>query len=228
MRSDRMPGRGPVLMGAVAALLVAACTSSSPRTGPPEAGAGEGLPEDFFDRPLGALGSEVSDVAAAGLPFEPLVPDRLGPALHRFVYVSPGDPLASAAAWVFDLPDVGRFVVIERPDDLSEEGLEAEASPVPSPGCATYEVQAPSGDRATLTRCAYAKASLSTLRSGRTALVIHGESVTSATWVEPLIPIDGTTADLEGWNLEVTVMGLAEDLTPEEAIAVANQIASPQ
>lgn len=162
MRSDGMAARGPALpavMGVVVAVLIAACASPSPRTGPPEAGAGEGLPEDFFDRPLGALGSEVSDVTAAGLPFAPLVPDGLGPALHRFVYVPTEDPLASAAAWVFDLADVGRFVVIERPDDVTQEGLAAEASSVPSPGCATYEVKTDTGDRVTLTRCAYAKAS---------------------------------------------------------------------
>lgn len=221
-------------MGAVLALLMAACASSSPRTGAPEAGAGEGLPADFFDRPLGALGREVPDVTAAGLPFQPVVPDRLGPALHRFVYVLSDDPRASAAAWVFDLPDVGRFVVIERPDEVTEEGLLAEASPVPSPGCETSEVRTDAGDRVTLTRCAYANVSVATLGPGRPALVISGGSVTSVTWVEPLILTEGAQADLEGLegsnlalNLLVVVMGPADDLTPEEAVAVANRIASP-
>lgn len=227
MRPDSLAARGLAIVGTALVLLAAACARSPAGTAPPQGGAAEGLPEDFFDRPLGTAGSEVADVTAAGLPFQPLVLDRLGPALRQFVAVPADDPRASAAAWVFELPEVGRFVVIEQPDDVTEEGLAAEASPVPSPGCATYEVKTDTGDRVTLKRCAYGKASLATLGSGRPALVISGESVTSVTWVEPLILTGGTQVDLEGWNLEVKVMGPAEDLTPEEAVAVANEIASP-
>jgi hypothetical protein len=57
--------------------------------------------------------------------------------------------------------------------------------------------------------------------------VISGESVTSVTWVEPLILPEGSQADLEGWSLLVQVMGPADDLTPKEAVAVAGEIASP-
>lgn len=223
-------GRAQSALGVVAALvLLAACSSMRPGGRPPGGAGGDGPPEGFFERPLGDLGTEVPDVASAGLPFQPLLPERLWPPVRRFVLVpQPGeDPRSAEAAWVFDLPQVGRFVLLEMPDDVTEEGLRAEASPVPSPGCTTSEVGTASGQRANLTRCAYDIASLATLASGRTALVIHGEHVTGIEWIEPLLPAGTATPDdFRGWNLSVRIMGPAQDLTVDEVVALANELAS--
>jgi hypothetical protein len=229
MRSRRRAfGCLPTFAAAIV-LLAAACSPGRSKTGPPGAEA-DGLPVGFFERPLGELGTEVTDIATARLPFRPVVPDRLGPPAHVYVSIPPEgeDPRSAEVAWVFELPQVGRLVLLEIPDDVTEQGLRAEASPVPSPGCTASEVEAPSGERATLARCAYGMASLTTLASGRVALVIHGDRVTGVEWIEPLVPAEGATQlDCEGWNLSVRIMGPAQELTVDEAVTLANQLATP-
>lgn len=204
-------------------LMAASCANVSDRDGiSSEGGADEGSVSGFLEEPLGDLGVEVANVRDADLPFQPLVPDRLGSPL-RIVAYSEG-PKTAAVAWVFDNPTLGQFAVMERVDDMSEEGLKVEASPVPSPGCTTVEVDDGKGGTTTLERCAFNPSKLITLADGRDALLTAGERFSTVTWIEPLVAAPGVTVDLPGWNLVVEVMGPASGFTRDQAIEAANQI----
>jgi hypothetical protein len=206
------------------ALIAVSCAESA---GPSETGGGgpeEGDAENILAQPLGDGGVEVSNLREGDLPFAPVVPVSLGAPVRTVVYNTGLE--ASAVAWVFDDAQLGNFAIVERPDDMSEEGLKREASPVPSPGCTTVQSDNGTGTAVPLTRCAQNNAYVVQLDGGRTALVTAGDSLSVATWIEPLVPSRAPANEANGLNLVVDVMGPTSMFTPDQAVKVANVVAT--
>jgi hypothetical protein len=65
----------------------------------------------------------------------------------------------------------------------------------------------------------------SAIRGGTEALLIAGDTVTSVMWIEPIHFIDANLFKSYAHPaLEIRIAGPAEELTPSEAIAIANQL----
>jgi hypothetical protein len=208
------------------AVVAASCAFRNDAAGSLPAGGGgppEGEVEGSLLEPLGDAGVQVPDAASADLPFSPVQPTKLGDPVR--VIAASAELQTSAIAWVFDDPELGEFAVVERVDDWTEAGLKVEASPVPSPGCTTQVVET-SSSPASLVRCAYNNSYLTTLNGGRIALVTAGDSFSVTTWIEPLVVVGGAGSDSE-LNVVVDVMGPTTVFSPDQAVKVANMVASP-
>jgi hypothetical protein len=167
-----------------------------------------------FDAPLGALGTEVQDVVAAGLPFIPIQPPRETATVRRFIYNPKADPSASMVAFAYDDAQWGRVVILEYSDSRTQEGLLEEKAGLKGGGCSPvpgYEVAQ---------ACSYDPFEPVDLGAGVTALVGTGDETTSLTWVGSLKPAPGfAVGDFAPNNsLTVEVMGEATTFSPSEAI----------
>ncbi|HXF37073.1 MAG TPA: hypothetical protein VNO17_07835 [Actinomycetota bacterium] len=206
----------------IVAMIAASCATTSDRDlGSADRGGGEEPDAAFLAKPLGDLGVEVTSLAQARLPFEPLVPERLGAPVR--IVATTGGPQEVSVAWVFDHPTLGEFAVVERVDDWTEAGLKLEAASVPSPGCTTVEVDNGEG-KGTVERCASNNSELIKLADGQDALLTAGESFSVVTWIEPLVARPQVAAQLAGFNVVVDVMGPASGFTTDQAIEAANRI----
>ena len=216
---------------AVLSLLMASCAGRS------SSGAGDnswhgdnGLPPVDWENPV-YNGVEIGSVADAKLQFSPDVPDGLGPA-ERLV-VTPGNEsdLGREIGWVYDDPDYGRFVVLERVADGPLTEAEHESLAAASPGCrtlpATEEDEEKFGKGAGPTiECNYGDASLVSVRGGTRAILIVGEISTALVWIEPLDfeSVAAYETKFEHPALEITVMGPIAEFQPSEALAIAEKI----
>jgi hypothetical protein len=211
----------------MAILLLAACADAGDGTSEGDSSLGEALPEDFLTNPLGDVGQKFDSVGAANLPFRPVVPTGLQGEVAFYAYVPDDAPDAAEAAWTFDDPSFGSFVVLEHPDDTTEQSLQVEVEVAPSPGCEERTVTDDKGQDAVLTTCSDYTASLAKLAGGQEALVIDAATASSVTWVEGL-DLAGE-GNITQKNLLIQVIGPATTLTPDQALEAANSItASPK
>ena len=167
-----------------------------------------------YESPLGALGREVTDVAASSLPFVPLLPASLDATVRNYVY-APSDESAATAAFVFENDAWGQVLLLEYSDSMTPEGLLAEAdnkgggcSPVPLFGNDALS-------------CSWDPFDVVDLGGGTRALFAAGEDLTTLMWVTDLDPVPGnSSADFEpNSSVTVQVIGNTTMLSRAEIVA---------
>jgi hypothetical protein len=184
--------------------------------GPPVVSLAPLAPPGVWRNPLGRDGADVDSVANVNLPFDPVVPTGLGEA-ERIVVSRPRRVAARdrAIAWVYRQPQ-GRFFVLQRLTQRTQRQLLDLAVP---PG--TLNDCAPSDPGAPLppTGCRPRGHHVAHLTDGRTGIVVWGRSVTSLTWLQPA---EGLRDEIHRrWQLEIEIMGPADELTVAEALHIA-------
>ncbi len=153
--------------------IVGACGGSGPRPGGEERPAAGGEPVADWNDPL-VNGVEVSGTQAAStlLPFVPRLPAELGDP-GRVLVTDPAsaDREARVFAAMYDHPSYGRFWVIERVAEMTQEELRSWAECERTTGCE-------------------GSWSLVTVGDGIEAILIEGPVATSVVWLSGQVSFD--------------------------------------
>jgi hypothetical protein len=205
------------------ALLVACGTDrgAAQRAGGHEAG--QELPSGFFANPFQGLAARSPEEVVRHLGFDVITPGEIGGSkLVGMNVLAESRDIASAVAWSYRGED-GPFVIIENPNDMTQAGLEAEGSPVPSPGCEPSE----GADGETMISCTYGGFSVEKLPWGQPAVVVDGEAVVSVTWLTTLKETPSADGSLAGANLQIAILGPASTLSPKAAMDIVDEAFDP-
>lgn len=216
-------------------LILSACGEPSRQSG---TGAGISEPHDgsfepdpsMWKLPLGDEGVEVPNSSKASLPFVPMEPEGLGPASAIFsTRVGLTAPLERRIAWLYEASEYGTFVLLEEivPGGSAGQAVLEEPADLPTE-CRTIpfnEKEAEQlGEGGYREICTYGDAfSIVTIREGARALLTEGGALTVLQWLEPVEFRDerasqGLTYPVA---LQLTIQGPAADLSPQEAILLA-------
>jgi hypothetical protein len=173
---------------------------------------------------VGPQASSITDPSAAILPYAPDVPGLPKPSNIVATRADELPPVAREIGWAYNDPAVGRYVIVESAVDYTKQALASQAAG--TPGCTTRSLDPKDfGPGASATTCVNDVASIVKIRGGTEALLMADDSVTSLMWIEPIHFIDMSLVNnYANPALEVRIAGPAEELTPTEAIAIANQV----
>ena len=217
----------------VGAVLLSACGGIGPPRG--STGQGGGDVNINWDQPLPG-GVLIADPAQASLAFAPDVPTGLGAA--EGIFATAGDYESVALheiAWVYNDPAYGRFVVIERVAESQAWQTEIANLVAETPGCVTVpadqqtEKDFGAGAEPAI-ECHLGNRSVVTIRNGVTAFLLETDQVTSIEWLESLSAARANALErqfdtgVQNLAVQVVVVGLANELTADEAIAIAEKV----
>lgn len=187
---------------------------------------GQRPPENYWEYPLGEAVS-VSNPEQAGLVFVPDEPDQLPDPIRILVSEEHRGPAAlREIAWVFNVPEYGRFVIFQRIAEESAVLDEMRELVSQMPGCQRSPAPGEFGPGAVTEDCTFGNRSAVTVQERYQGLLLKGSTTTSLWWAEPLRPTDPDAINRQFENpiLLVKVIGPAEEIDEGDAAQIAELV----